>query len=456
MKKKLLTMLLATAMVVSSLAACGGKDTSSSNSNAGSATTDNKAESKTDDAAGSSDEQITLRVADWEGDAINEAMQWAFDNIFEKEHPNIQVEIVPVPHNDYGQGINAMLTAGEAPDVFQYGYDQAKGNFDKGVLYDWTEKAAAEPEFVEGFYGGTMSGWTTPDGKVYGFPSLVNVYGVFYNKDILDAAGIAYPSNDWTWDDFFAMGQKLADPANNKYGIYADPTMLSSAFGIATMGVSEGGEPFVDKIIGTSKVSADDKFIAAAEKVKAAIAEKTLIPTTYETTNMLSEFEAGNIGMLFYGQWEIDSLVRNCPDLNWGYAATPKGSVQATTFYDTVGWAAPKDTKYPEECWELIKFMSTEMYASVLEKTPVAACAHIDSADVFYDAITAQGHEDAAEAIKVMMNTEAKTATRYSDDWTNDAGEVWNTEWDNFMNGSGTADVIPGIVDAVNNVIANY
>ena len=447
MKKKLLTMILATAMIVTSFAACGSKD-------GGSEKPANNNNSSKQESTEKGDEIITLRVADWEGDAINEAMQWAFDNIFEKEHENIQVEIVPVPHNDYGQGINSMLSAGEAPDVFQYGYDQAKGNFDKGVLFDWTEYAAAEPEFVEGFYGGTMSGWTTPDGKIYGFPGLVNVYGVFYNKDILDAAGIPYPSNDWTWDDFYAMGKELADPANNKYGIYADPTMLSSAFGIATQSVGEGGEPFVDKIIGTTKVTTDDKFIAAAEKVKGLIAEKTMIPTTYETANMLSEFEAGNIGLLFYGQWALDSFVRNCPDLNWGYAPTPRGTVQASTIYDTVGWAAPKDTKYPDECWELIKFMSTEMYATVLEKTPVAPCAHIDSADVFYDTIASQGHEDAAEAIRVMMNTEVKNATRYSDDWTNDAGEVWNTEWDNFMNGSATSEVIPKITEAVNKVIA--
>ncbi len=446
MKKKVLSTLLATAMVVTSLAGCGS-DSSSSTS-----TDSSKPDTSTSDSA--SGDVITLRVANWEGDAMNAAMQEAFDNVFSKEHPNIKVEIVPVPHNDYGQGITAMITAGEAPDVFQYGYDQAKGGFDRGILFDWTEKAAAEPEFVEGFYGGTMSGWKTPDGKVYGFPSLVNVYGVFYNKDILDAAGIAYPANDWTWDDFYAMGKKLADPANNKYGIYADPTMLSSSFGIANQSVAEGGSPFVDNMIGTTKIITDDKFIAAAERVKSVIAEGTLIPTTYETANMLSDFEAGNIGLLYYGQWEIDSLVRNCPDLNWGYAPTPRGTVQATTTYDTVGWVAPKDTKYPEECWELIKFMSTDMYATVLKQTPVAASAHIESADAFYDAITEQGHADAAEAIKIMMGTEVKTATRYSEAWTNDAGEVWNVEWDNFMNGDGTSDVIPQITDDVNKVIA--
>ncbi len=448
MKKKVLSLLLATAMLATCLVGCGGTSDNAAGSAAGnSAAADDAAES-------GGGEVITLRVADWEGDAINVAMQDAFDNVFSKEHPNIKVEIVPVPHDDYGQGINAMITAGDAPDVFQYGYDTANAGFARGNLYDWTEKAAEEPEFVESFYGGTMSGWQTADGRIYGFPSLVNVYGVFYNKDILAAAGIEEPTADWTWDDFFAMGQKLADPANNKYGIYADPTMLSSAFGIACQSVSEGGEHFVDKIIGTTKVTADDKFVAAAEKVKGLIADGTMIPTTYETTNMLSEFEAGNIGLLYYGQWEIDNLVRNCPDLNWGYASTPRGSVQATTTYDTVGWVAPATTQYPEECWDLIKFMSSEMYATVLKATPVAPCAHIDTADVFYETITEQGHGDVAESVKVMMNTEVKTATRYAEAWGSDAEEAWDGQWNDFMNGDSTSDVIPGIADAVNAVIA--
>lgn len=446
MKKKVLSTLLATAMVVTSLAGCGSNDSTSTSS----AKSDDSAKSESADG-----EVITLRVADWENEAINNAMQESFDNVFEKEHPNIQVEIVPVPHDDYGQGISAMLTAGEAPDVFQSGYDGGKSDFEQGKLFDWTEKVAAEPEFMEGFYGGTLSGWQTADGKTYGFPGLVNVYGVFYNKDLLDAAGIAYPTNDWTWDDLYAMAQKVADPANNRYGLYGDPEMLSSAFAIANQSVSEGGAHYVDKMIGTTKVTTDDIFIKTAEKVRGYIVDGVVVPRTYETTNMLSDFEAGNIAFLLYGQWEMDNLVRNCPDLNWGYAPTPKGSVKATTTYDTVGWVAPATTKYPEECWELIKFMSTTMYATVLKATPVAPCAYIDCADTFYDAITEQGHADAAEAVKTMMNTEEKTATRFAASWGDDVGEVWNIDWDNFMDGGATSDVVPGITEAANKVIAS-
>ena len=299
-------------------------------------------------------EVITLRVVDWESDEMNAAMQDAFDNVFSVEHPNIKVEIVEGSYSDYNQQMNAMITAGEAPDVFQLGYDQGCSFYKKNLLTDWTDKVAEDTEFMDGFYEGTVDGWQY-DGKTYGLPGLVNVYGVFYNKDILADAGLDEPSVDWTWDDLFDYAEKLKDPSANKFGLYG---LNTDIFGLTNISVSEGGSPFVDSLTHTTTVTVDDKLKETAEKVAGLIADGTIPGRTYETANQLSAFEAGEMGMLFYGQWEVDSLIRNCPDLNWGYAPIPKGSVKAAESYDTVGWVSPKDLKYPDETWELMKFMS--------------------------------------------------------------------------------------------------
>ena len=50
------------------------------------------------------------------------------------------------------------------------------------------------------------------DGKVqYGLPYQSNVQGFFYNKDLFDKAGIAYPTDDTTYDEFLDMIAKLKD-----------------------------------------------------------------------------------------------------------------------------------------------------------------------------------------------------------------------------------------------------
>ena len=231
--------------------------------------------------------------------------------------------------------------------------------------------------------------------------------------------------------------------------------MNTDIFGLTNISVSEGGSPFVDSLTHTTTVTVDDKLKETAEKVAGLIADGTIPGRTYDTAPQLSAFEAGEMGMLFYGQWEVDSLIRNCPDLNWGYAPIPKGSVKAAESYDTVGWVSPKDLKYPDETWELMKFMSSEMYETVLTKTPVAACAHAASADVFYNTVKDNGHEDAAEAVKTMMAIETKNAIRYAADWSGDAGKLWDPDFNNFMDGkSGTVDTLTELAQKVNDLIA--
>ena len=158
-RKKAMAIVMVAAMTVTMLAGCGNSasDTAATPA-ADSAATDTRADSTADTSADSG-EVITLRVVDWESDEMNAAMQDAFDNVFSVEHPNIKVEIVEGSYSDYSQQMNAMITAGEAPDVFQLGYDQGCSFYKKNLLTDWTDKVAADSEFMDGFYEGTVDGW---------------------------------------------------------------------------------------------------------------------------------------------------------------------------------------------------------------------------------------------------------------------------------------------------------
>ncbi len=453
MKKKALATLVAAAMAVSVLGGCGndgGNSGSGSGSGSSSESTQKSNSEDNSSADGASDgEVVTLRIVDWESDTMNDAMQDAFDNVFSVVHPNIKVEIVKGSYSDYNQALRGMITAGEAPDVFQLGYDQACSFYRMNLLTDWAEKVEQEPEFVESFYAGTMQGWQYR-GATYGFPSLVNVYGIFYNKEILENAKLEEPKTGWTWDDLWTYAGTLADPSSNKYGIYG---LGNAAFDIANISTAAGGAPFIDSLTDTTAVTVDDKFIEAATKRKELIADGIIPQTSYDGGNQQSMFEAGEVGLYYYGQWEIDNLLRSCPDLNWGYAATPKGASGATTTYDTVGWVSPKDLAHPEETWELIKFMSGQMYESVLKVTPVAPCAHKDYANVFYDAVTEAGHPEAAEAVREMMSVETKNGVRYAADWASDASKMWDEGYNNFLDSKADTD-LKELADKVNEVIS--
>ncbi|WP_026506657.1 ABC transporter substrate-binding protein [Butyrivibrio sp. MC2013] len=439
MKKKLLSLLLVCATTTAMLAGCGSGEASAV-----------KGESRSDDA--SDDGVITLYVTDWEDDTMNAAIQKACDEVFSVQHPNIKVKVLSGSYSDYGQQITAMIQAGDDLDIFQQGYDGANANFKKGMLYDWTEYVEKEPDFINGFYKGAMDGWQY-DGKCYGLPGLANVYGIFYNKDLLAAKGLSEPATDWTWDDLFDMAEQLKDTSAGTYGLYS---LNTDIFGITNLAVAEGGSQFVDDITNTQKVTVDDKMIEAAERISGLIADGTIPSRSYDGSDVQSMFESGAIPLMYYGQWEINSLLNNCPDLNWGYAPLPQGSVKATVPYDFVGWSAKKDLAHPEETWELLKFLSSDVYKDVLKVSPVAACAHEASAQVFFDTVREKGHGEAADAVTNMMERSDKCAVRYAAEWGSDASKLWDVAYNELIDGEGSGDfnVLKDLADQVNAVIA--
>jgi multiple sugar transport system substrate-binding protein len=445
--KKILAVLMSIAMMGTLLTGCGKdgtKDTSAS---------DNGAKTTADGDA-SSDEQVTLSVVTWESDECNTAMQDAFDNVFSKDHPNIKVKVVDGSYSDYGSEIRSMIIAGEAPDVFQAGNDMAISYSQDGLTTDWTKYANGDSDFMSSFYSGSTDLWKLND-KVVGFPSLVNVYGVFYNKDILKQAGIAEPKTGWTWDELFKDAEALKDTASSKYGIY---NFTLDAFHVSLMSQSEGGASFLDDIANPTKVTVDDKFKETVSKLAGYIADGTLPKTSYDMGDVLSKFENGEIGMLYYGQWEIDNLMRNKPDLNWGYVANPVGSTgKQCTIFDPVGWCSPSGLKHEKETWELIKFMSSDMYKTVLKATPVAASANKDASETFFSVLTDKGHSDAAEAVKTMMSSETKCGVRFLPTWSGDAGKLWNETYNNILDGvdGNTVDKLPELADSLNSLIAD-
>ena len=446
-KKKLFSMLLTVSVGATLLAGCGGGDTSSSGGDS-SSSDGTKKESSSD---GGSDDQVTIYVTDWENDQMNEAIQKACDEVFTPAHPNIKVEVLSGSYDDYGQQITAMLQAGDNLDIFQQGYDGGATRFGQGELLDVAEKVNAEQDFINGFYPGAMEGWTTGD-SVYGLPGLANVYGVFYNKDLLAEKGLSEPSTDWTWDDLWDLAEACKDPANTTYGIYGYNTDI---FGTAALGVSDGGQPFLDKPIDPSGVTCDDKLVASVKKISDLVLDGTLPPRTYEDSDVQSQFEAGTIPLLWYGQWEINSLIQNDPGFEWGFAPSPKGSVTGAAAYDFVGWCIKKDCAHPDEAWEVLKFLSSECYSEVLKVAPVAACAHESTAQVFFDAVTDAGHQEAADAVKNLMEREYKTAMRFGGSWSDDAGKVWDVGYDELVDsGEGDFDsVLQDLCQKVNAII---
>ena len=170
------------------------------------------------DSGGDSSGPIKLTfAAEWTGQTkvITDGLvkQWNAD------HPDIQVEM-----NNYGSAdyaltkIETQLAGGSAPDIaYLYGSYAGKvasvpqavklnSYIDKDPSFDWNDFVPAERLAA------------TVDGQIIGIPALIDNLALVYNKTLFDAAGLSYPTADWTWQDFRDAAKQLTDPVTHQYG----------------------------------------------------------------------------------------------------------------------------------------------------------------------------------------------------------------------------------------------
>jgi multiple sugar transport system substrate-binding protein len=129
--------------------------------------------------------------------------------------PHITVEREELPHSQFWVKIPVEIAAGNAPDVITLPYlEQAVTFAAKGML-------APLDSYIKGENGLDLANWYPEvlelgayGGKQMVLPQMMMLTGLGYNKDMFDAAGVSYPTDDWTWNDLLAAAKKLTLDVN--------------------------------------------------------------------------------------------------------------------------------------------------------------------------------------------------------------------------------------------------
>ncbi|MBT9456449.1 MAG: sugar ABC transporter substrate-binding protein [Burkholderiaceae bacterium] len=157
-----------------------------------------------------------LRFATWDG-SENLDIQRRIAAAFEQRHPGVRVQV-----EAYGGGFNQKLSASfgarNPPDVTMM------WNFPlyHRVLEPLDAWQARDPAFEAADMVPGLLRFATVDSRLYGVPAGFTSQVIYYNKDMFDRAGLAYPKADWRWEDLRALSQKLSRPAAKVYGYGLD------------------------------------------------------------------------------------------------------------------------------------------------------------------------------------------------------------------------------------------
>ena len=169
---------------------------------------------------GASDGKTHLTFQIWD---VNQrkGMQ-AMCDAYTAQHPDVEIEVQVTSWNEYWTKLEAAAESNTMPDIFWMHTNQLLYYADFGMLADVTDLYSdVESNYYESHFSDiSRSNASGSNGRLYGVPKDKDNGMLVYNKEMFDAAGVAYPTDDWTWEDLADASQKIYD-ATGKYGFMA-------------------------------------------------------------------------------------------------------------------------------------------------------------------------------------------------------------------------------------------
>lgn len=356
MKKKI--SILLTAAISFMLAACnlGPQNTAENNASSDGA---NPVSAESPSADGASSDKVSNKKTKISFALWDEVQKPVFDEIisaFEREHPDIDVDLVLTPWSQYWTKLDAAMGANTAADVFWMNTFLPK-YADAGVLEpldSYIEKDGVDLNQ----YVNVMKESLSYNDVQYCLPKGFDTVQVFYNKALFEKYGIEEPEEGWTWEDMVSMAASLREKIEaggaDEYPILMELDPQPSYFNFI---LQSGGFILKDK-----KAGFDQEGTIQAYRDVLALMEKGLMPDVQvlSDTKGTDLFLSQKGAMIFMGSWKISVLDKASFAEQIGVVPMPAKKNGNQSVIGGLGYAMNANSKNKDAAWELIKFLAGE------------------------------------------------------------------------------------------------
>jgi len=304
-----------------------------------------------------SNEPVTISMMMWGDPAELEVWNQIVAD-FHTANPNITVKVEVSDWDSYWTKLKTMLSAGTPPDVFTMDAPLYLDYQSRGVLLNLQPYLDKNPGMLDGVYPQTLEAYKTPDG-MYGLPRDFQTIVLFYNKDMFDAAKVAYPTADWTYDDLRNAAKSLtitsSDGKTTQYGFYSDLWDMELVW-------SEGIWAYGGDIINadhTKTLVSEPKALEAWQLFHDMMfVDKSWPDSTTAGEYGGDPFLAGVAAMTPIGHWAVPGYLE--ANFKWDVAPMPKGPAGQATSVNSAGFVVGKDSKNPDAAFAFLKYVLSE------------------------------------------------------------------------------------------------
>ncbi|MFT4283850.1 MAG: sugar ABC transporter substrate-binding protein [Protaetiibacter sp.] len=290
------------------------------------------------------------------------------------DHPDEKVTAEAIPAGKSSEdAISAAITAGNTPCLVYNTAPAAVPAFQKqGGLVDLSTTFADGEDFITGRSGGAADGFRSPDGDLYQVPWKANPFMLYYNKDMLAAAGLDADNPKLeTYDDVLAAAKAIKAAGAADYvlyppasGDYTNPLFDFYPFYLANSG-------------GTQLVADGKATFTSAEGVETLEFWKTLYAEGYSSAEAYSgdawagPFADGVAALGIAGPWGAGAFDGK---VNYGVVPLPTAAGTAPeetyTFGDSKNVGLYTSCENKQTAWDFVKFsMNADNDLALLETT---------------------------------------------------------------------------------------
>ena len=292
------------------------------------------------------------------GDLFNELMKKVGDN-YMALNPNVTVEWDF--NQQWREKLLTSIAAGTPPDM-TYTNLRANSNLaNDGALLPIDSymvlTGLVREDFITSQWDASM--W---DGKLYACPGGTDFLALFYNKSMMEEAGLDPEKPPTSAAEFVDQSMALLKTDSN--GSITQLGWSPDAFQFKQWGFLFGGEWYDEK---NQKVTADDPAnVEALNWIKSYTDELDPDQLTAFNGSLPDFYSPGNAfgtkktGFRYDGFWAYDPLDQYAPDIDYGVALYPtkEGTEEERSLYWTDGWmvAMPSNSTQADATWNFIKY----------------------------------------------------------------------------------------------------
>jgi multiple sugar transport system substrate-binding protein len=316
---------------------------------------------------------------------------------YNKVHPFITIKYKKLRYEEYEKELLNALAEDRGPDMFSIhntwmkkyenkiealpeqitmAYPVEKGTIKKEVVPELRTERTITPTQLKNIFVDVVSHDVVfKDNKIYGLPLYVDTLALYYNRDLLNNAGIATIPKYWNSE--FQQNVKKLTKHDNRYGIIQSGVSLGGSNNIdrysdilsllmmqnGAIMLNDSNQVTFNSIPPSFK---NDEYNPGLEALRFytdfANPTKEVYSWNEELNSSMEMFISGNLAFTFNYSYSLQDIENRAPKLNFAVAKMPQieGNPMDINFANYWVEVVSKKSEHIQEAWNFINFATSQ------------------------------------------------------------------------------------------------